>query len=80
MKVYSISEGRKILGELVNQVKYLKKPIALGKHGKADVLLISLTDEDTIPIGEMASASESFAFLEQEPDLYSLNDLTKRYV
>ncbi len=44
MKVYSVSEGRKILGELIHQVKHQKKVIALGKHGKADVLLVACED------------------------------------
>lgn len=80
MDVYSISEGRKILGELVNQVKYQKKVIAIGKNGKADALLVSYTSDEDIPMDEMAMDAGSFSFLEKEPDLYSVDDLKRKYV
>ncbi|MBU0457846.1 type II toxin-antitoxin system Phd/YefM family antitoxin [Patescibacteria group bacterium] len=81
MKIYSVTEGRKKLGELINQVKYQKKVIAIGKNGKADVLMVSFpSGENGIPITEMCAESESFEFLEDEPNLYSINDLKERYV
>lgn len=80
MKVYSITEARKLLGELVSRVKYTRQAIALGKHGRADVFLVSCGGDDNIPLTEMNAASESFRFLEEEPDLYSREDLKKRYV
>jgi len=81
MDIYSITEARKKLGELVNQVKYQKKVIALGKRGQADVYLVAcdLTEQDLL-LTEMNAASESFQFLKDEPDLYSRHDLKKRYV
>ena len=81
MKIYSITEGRKILGELVNQVKYQKKVIGLGKNGKVDVLIVSFSEEEgALPISEMNAQSKSFHFLEEEPDLYTVDDLKERYV
>ena len=81
MKIYSISEARKILGELVNQVKFQKKTIAMGQHGRADVLLIAYSNEESeAPLTELNSDSESFHFLDEEPDLYSASDLKKKYV
>ena len=80
MDIFSITEARKKLGELINLVKYQKQVIALGKNGRADVLLIAFPPEEEVPLTELNSASESFAFLEQEPDLYSRDDLKKRYV
>jgi len=41
MDIYSITEARKKLGALVNQVKYQKKIVALGKRGHADVYLVA---------------------------------------
>lgn len=41
MDIYSITEARKKLGELVNQVKYQKKVIAIGQRGHADVYLVA---------------------------------------
>jgi prevent-host-death family protein len=81
MQYYSITEARTKLGELVNRVRYTRKAIALGKHGKVDVFLVAVGDEDeSIPISEINAASDSFAFLKDEPDLYSIADLKKRYV
>ncbi len=79
MQVYSISEARTMLGELVNQVRYQKKTIALGHAGRAEVLIVAFA-ADEAPVTDINAASESFSFLEDEPNLYSVNDLKKRYV
>ena len=80
MQVISITEGRKQLGELVNIVKYQHRVIALGKHGKADVLIVAVPELETdVPITEINAASPSFSFLADEPDLYSVADLKVKY-
>ena len=82
MRIYSLTEARKILGDLVNQVRYGKEIIALGKHGKAEVFLVAFNAEkkEELPMTELNSASESFRFLKEEPDLYTREDLKERYV
>jgi len=81
MDIYSITDARKKLGELVKRVKYGKQAIALGQHGKAEVFLVALPREgdDTVNLAELAQASGSFDFLEREPDLYSLSDCREVY-
>lgn len=80
MHVVSITDGRKQLGELVNLVKYQHQVIALGKNGKADVLIVSLPElESDVPVSDINAASPSFRFLEDEPDLYSVADLKVKY-
>ena len=79
MKVFSITEGRKQLGHLVNRVVYKKEIIALGKRGRPDVLLIPYADEGVVPIASMAVNGGSFDWLNDEPDLYSVSDLQKRH-
>ena len=80
MRIVSITEGRKQLGELVNLVKYRHEVIALGKNGKADALLVSLPEPDAdVPITAINAASSSFRFLADEPDIYSISDLTVKY-
>lgn len=37
---YSTSEARKILSDLVNQVKYNGKEITIGRHGKVEAMLV----------------------------------------
>jgi hypothetical protein len=36
--------------------------------------------EEIIPISDINAASESFEFLKNEPDIYSISDLKKKYV
>lgn len=80
MRIVSITDGRKQLGELVDLVKYQHRVIALGKNGKADVLMVSLPElESNVPITKINAASPSFRFLEDEPDLYSVADLKVKY-
>ena len=81
MRVIPITEGRKRLGELVNIVKYQHSIIALGKHGKAEVLLVALPGAgEDFSITSVNAESSSFKFLSTEPDLYSRTDLKERYV
>jgi len=81
MDIISVTEGRKRLGELMDIVKYERRVIALGKHGKAEALLVAVPDlDDEIPMTAINAVSPSFAFLGEEPELYSRRDLRKRYV
>ena len=78
---YNTSEARKHLNEIVNKVKYQKIIISLGRHGEGEVLVVPKPKVyETLPISEVNSASPSFDFLENEPDIYGFNDLKKRYV
>ena len=81
MQVYSITEARKIIGDLVSQVKFGKKIIALGRNKKVEAFLVPSPDlNEEIPTTLMNSASSSFDFLKEEPDIYSLGDLQESYV
>jgi hypothetical protein len=81
MRVIPVTEGRKRLGELVDLVRYQKTIIAIGKNGRADVLLVAIPGIGfDFSLTEVNAASGSFAFLEQEPNLYSRDDLKQRYV
>ncbi|MEK9159760.1 MAG: hypothetical protein AAB383_03440 [Patescibacteria group bacterium] len=81
MKHYSTTEARKHLSEIVSQVKYQKIIISIGRHDEEEVLVVPKMElGESLPISEMNAASPSFNFLEDEPDLYSLDDLKKRYV
>ena len=78
---YSSTEARKILSEIISKVKYEKIIVSLGRHDKQEVLIIprpEITEE--IPVSHINASSSSFQFLADEPDIYSLGDLKKRYV
>ncbi|MBI2464407.1 hypothetical protein HYV57_05620 [Candidatus Peregrinibacteria bacterium] len=81
MLYYNTSEARKQLNDIINRVKYQKVIISIGRRGKAEVLIIPKIDTDeSLPISEINTASQSFDFLAEEPEMYSVNDLKKRYV
>lgn len=81
MRHYTTTEARKHLGEIVNQVKYQKIIISIGRRDEEEVLMVpKVTLDESLPMSEMNAQSASFQFLEEEPDIYSLKDLKKRYV
>jgi hypothetical protein len=81
MKHYSTTEARKHLSEIVSQVRYQKIIISIGRRDEEEVLVVpKVTLDESIPISEINAQSASFQFLEEEPDIYSLKDLKKRYV
>ena len=83
MQIIPTTKARQRLAELINTVRYSNKPIAIGRHNKAEVLLIKFPDKansDLSNITNMAQYGGGFDFLNDEPDLYSREDLKKSYV
>ena len=81
MKIYSTTEARKKLGDLVNQVKYKKIAIGIGRYDKCEVLIVPAPElDEEIPVTKINAEGGAFDFLEDEPDIYTLDDLKKRYV
>ena len=79
MRIISVTDGRKQLGELISQVEYQKRLIALEKNGKAEALLVASSDfPQDVTVSDMNAASPSFTFLDDEPDLYSIADVKER--
>ena len=76
--IYSKTEARKNFADIIAQVKYGKKIIAI----KKEVLIVPYPEieGDLLPITEINSESKSFSFLNEEPDIYNVSDLKKRYV
>lgn len=83
MKVISTSEARKHLSTLVNAVRYSNKPIAIGRRQKAEVLLIKFPEHANRQLDAVTNMNQfggAFDFLEEEPDLYTREDLIETYV
>ncbi len=81
MQHYTSSEARKHFSEILNRVRFQKIIVSVGRHEEQEVLIIPKPElDESLPISQMNAASPSFAFLEDEPDLYSLDDLAERYV
>ncbi len=83
MKIISTSQAREHLSELVSTVHRTRRPIAIGRRKKGEVLLIHFPEGADAALGEMTNINlygGAFDFLDDEPALYSRADLKKSYV
>lgn len=83
MKIIATTEARKKFSELINQVRYTSRPVAIGRHNKGEVLIIKFPQDANSLVDEMTNMNQygkSFDFLADEPDLYSAKDIKKSYV
>lgn len=82
MKVISTTDARKNIKEIVNRARYLGEVFAIGRRGEIDALLIGFPQVYNSRLNfvtNVNASSRSFSFLADEPDLYSVEDLKKRY-
>jgi len=82
MKTISTTEARKNMKTLVDAVRETGAVYAIGRREKPEVLLVKFPrdwNKELNTITNINAYSESFTFLEEEPNLYSLNDLKKKY-
>ena len=83
MKTITTTNARKQIAKLINTVKDTGDVFAIGRRNQPEVLLIKFPTEYNAALDDITNIntySESFAFLEEEPELYSVADLKKRYV
>lgn len=80
MLYYTTSEARKNFAEIINQVMYKKQIAAIGRRGRYDVLIVPAPHlDEEFSITALSAESKSYEFLNNEPEIYSLKDLKKRY-
>lgn len=83
MKLLTTTNARKQLAALVDAVRESGDVFAIGRRNNPEVLIIKFPSEYNSNLSDITNInaySESFSFLESEPDLYSIDDLKKRYV
>jgi len=83
MKIISTTNARKHIKELVDSVREKGDVIAIGRRNKPEAIIMKFpgTHNDALSdITNVNAYSNSFSFLDSEPDLYTVNDLKKRYV
>lgn len=83
MKVITTTEARKQLPVLINQVHYNRRVIAIGRRQQAEVLIIPFPEHYNPEFSEMTNMNQyggAFQWLEEEPNLYTHQDLKKSYV
>ena len=66
MQIVTITQARKQLAKIIDNVKYYNRPIGIGRRKKIDVLLIKFPDDFNEYLGETTNMNQyggSFDFL-----------------
>jgi len=83
MKIITSTNARKNIANIINCVKYRGEVFGIGRRNSIDAILIqfpSVYNKDVNDITNVNAYSKSFDFLKDEPEIYSLSDIKKRYV
>ena len=83
MKIISTTEARKDISNIINQVRSENRVFGVGRRNKVEVLLVKYPDYHSPKLSEITNLnanSNSFDWLADEPSIYSLADLKKKYV
>lgn len=83
MKTITTTNARKQISKLIDTVRENGDVFAIGRRNRPEVLLIKFPTEYNAELSDITNIntySESFSFLENEPELYSVADLKKRHV
>ena len=83
MKTITTTNARKQIAKLVETVRETGDVYAIGRRNRPEVLMIKFPTEYNQEVSEITNIntySESFNFLDDEPDMYTVSDLKKRYV
>ena len=83
MKTITTTNARKQISKLIDTVRETGDVFAIGRRNQPEVLMIKFPSDYNASLNEITNInaySESFSFLDNEPDLYSAADLKKSYV
>lgn len=83
MKTITTTNARKQIAKLIETVRETGDVFAIGRRNQPEVLLIKFPSEYNSNLNNITNIntySESFSFLDKEPELYSVADLKKPYV
>lgn len=82
MKIISTTIARKQLGHLIETVKERNSVFGIGRRNRVEAILIKYPDYINSlldPWTQFAANSGSFDFWANEPELYSVKDVKRRY-
>ncbi len=83
MQVLTTTAARKNISAIIDRVKMHGEVFGIGRRHSIDALIIQFPhtyNKDLNEITNINALSHSFDFLAEEPELYSISDLKKRYV
>ena len=81
MRIISTTNARKNIKSLVDRVKYRGESFAIGRRNSIDAVVVQFPhayNKDVNDITNVNAYSRSFDFLQNEPDLYSSDDVKRR--
>lgn len=82
MQVFTTTNARKNIGRIIDRVKLHGEVFGIGRRESIDALIIQFPqayNKDVNEITNINAFSRSFDFLNDEPEIYTLADLKKRY-
>ena len=82
MITISTTNARKNISKLINRVRETGEVFAIGRRSDIDALLIKFPhtyNKNLSEITNINAYSQSFSFLEDEPDIYTLDDIKEKY-
>ena len=83
MKIVTTTNARKNISQIIDRVKIHGEVLGVGRRNSIDALIIqfpSQYNKDFNEVSNINALSRSFDFLNDEPELYSVADLKKKYV
>jgi PHD/YefM family antitoxin component YafN of YafNO toxin-antitoxin module len=83
MKTITTTNARKQLAKIVDAVKETGEVFAIGRRNKSEVILLKFPQTYNAALNEITNLnaiSSSFDFLEDEPDIYTLDDAKEVYI
>lgn len=82
MKIISTTKMRKDISEIMDEVTCKDRVFGIGRRDKVEAVIMKYPENLNKNLNEITNInanSSSFDFLEDEPDLYSISDLKKKY-
>ena len=82
MKLISATSMRRHISEIISSVKYNDQIFGVGRRNKIEAIIMKYPENLNKKVSEIANInanSSSFDFLKNEPDIYDVKDLKKRY-
>lgn len=83
MRVITTTNARKNISSIIDRVKIHGEVFGIGRRNSIDALIIQFPSAYNAKLDEITNInalSRSFDFLHNEPELYSMADLKKKYV
>lgn len=74
---------RKNISEVINHVKYRGQVFGVGRRNNVEVIIMKYPKYFNAELNDVTNInahSQSFDFLKDEPDIYTIDDLKKKYV